>query len=392
MRRAPYACSHPASRSLRPSAVRGGGGKLSCVRGRVVPCLLLFAGVRAAPLAAQADASLGLGVGTVRYPGGTSFSTAAVSPAVRYTAASLFADAAGSFASLPGGAWSGQGQADVWIATPPLARHLRLGVEGLVAGTSRTDGGPTGAAHGLGELLWSAPRWGVGVGAGPSGGWISGASSVAAFHGRARLWWQAGGASWEVSVQPTRFLGAWFTDATASVTLDRGWGAFSAWGAARLSGTYGSKAAGSLLLQVFPVSTVSLEVGGGSYLPDPYQGLPRAGYVTLGVRLHAVARSVRRAPPAAAWPPVVAAARGDSAVVRFRFAEARSVAVAGDWNGWRPDPLHPVGPGVWEAVLALRPGLYHFNLLVDGAEWVVPNGVATVSDGLGGMVAVLVVP
>ena len=40
----------------------------------------------------------------------------------------------------------------------------------------------------------------------------------------------------------------------------------------------------------------------------------------------------------------------------------------------------------------LRRGLYHFNLLVDGAEWVVPKGVATVSDGLGGMVGVLLVP
>ncbi len=365
---------------------------MSDVRGRVVRYLLLLAGVRAAPLAAQTDASLGLGVGTVRYPGGASFSTAALSPAARYASASLFADAAGSLASLPGGAWSAQGQADVWIATPPLARHLRLGAEGLVAGTSRTDGGPTGAAHGLGELLWSAPSWGIAVGAGPSGGWIAGAPSVAAFRGRARLWWRAAGASWEASVQPTRFLGAWFTDAAASVTLERGWGAFSAWGAARLSAAYGSKAAGSVLLQVFPVPAVSLEVGGGSYLPDPYQGLPRAGYVTLGVRLHAVPRPARHAPPDRAWPPVVAAVRGDTAVLRFHFAEARSVAIAGDWNGWRPDPLRSVGAGVWEAALALPRGLYHFNLLVDGAEWVVPNGAATVADGLGGMVAVLVVP
>jgi hypothetical protein len=42
-------------------------------------------------------------------------------------------------------------------------------------------------------------------------------------------------------------------------------------------------------------------------------------------------------------------------------------------------------------VLALPPGLYHFNLLVDGTEWVVPNGVTTVDDGLGGLVGVLVV-
>jgi len=47
---------------------------------------------------------------------------------------------------------------------------------------------------------------------------------------------------------------------------------------------------------------------------------------------------------------------------------------------------------VWQGRLGLRRGVYHFNLLVDGSDWVVPNGVATVPDGLGGMVAVLIVP
>jgi len=41
--------------------------------------------------------------------------------------------------------------------------------------------------------------------------------------------------------------------------------------------------------------------------------------------------------------------------------------------------------------LALSPGTYHFNLLVDDTEWVVPGGVATVADRLGGMLALLTV-
>jgi len=71
---------------------------------------------------------------------------------------------------------------------------------------------------------------------------------------------------------------------------------------------------------------------------------------------------------------------------------ARSVAIAGDWNAWQPVRLRLSGDDVWEGTLRLRRGLYHFNLQVDGSDWVVPNGVATVPDGLGGMVAVLVVP
>jgi hypothetical protein len=66
--------------------------------------------------------------------------------------------------------------------------------------------------------------------------------------------------------------------------------------------------------------------------------------------------------------------------------------MAGDWNSWEALPLLAVGDEVWEGTLALARGQYHFNLLVDGQDWVVPNGVATVADGLGGMVGVLIVP
>jgi len=85
-------------------------------------------------------------------------------------------------------------------------------------------------------------------------------------------------------------------------------------------------------------------------------------------------------------------ARGDSLIVRFRMPDARTVAIAGNWNAWQPAPLRALGGDIWEGSLGLGRGVYHFNLLVDGSDWVVPNGVATVPDGLGGMVAVLIVP
>ena len=60
---------------------------------------------------------------------------------------------------------------------------------------------------------------------------------------------------------------------------------------------------------------------------------------------------------------------------------ASSVAIAGDWDGWQVCPLSSLGGDIWEGALALRSGTYHFNLLVDGKEWVVPGGVAIVTDG-----------
>ncbi len=58
----------------------------------------------------------------------------------------------------------------------------------------------------------------------------------------------------------------------------------------------------------------------------------------------------------------------------------------------QPWAVGPWGEDLWEGAVRLTRGGYHFNLLVDGSDWVVPYGVGTVSDGMGGMVAVLIVP
>jgi len=357
--------------------------------------LLVAASTHAAPAAAQFDGSVGAGAGTVRYPGGTSFGSGILSPSVRYTSDPFVADLSGSIASLPGGDWVGLGLADLSAVTTPSRGGRQLGVEATFAGTTRTGGGPTAAAYAVGELRWSATTWGAALAAGPSTGLIAGELPVTALHARVRAWWRPGADATsptvQLSVEPTHFPDGWFTDASAGATLERGRAVVSLWTVARLSSTYASSAAGSASLQVFVTPRVSLEVGGGSSLSDPYQDLPRAGFITFAVRLH---KSLRPRPTAAVrrWAPLVPQPRGDSLVVQFRMPGARSVAIAGDWNAWQPARLRALGDDVWEGALVLRRGLYHFNLQVDGSDWVVPNGVAAVPDGLGGMVAVLIVP
>ncbi len=344
---------------------------------------------------AQTAASLGVGVGTVRTEHGTSFSSASLSPAVRYVAPGFLAAASGTVGSLPAGVWAGTGRLYVRGTTPRVSGRLRFAAEGSFTRTGWSNGGWTSAAHGLGEVLWSVSTWGVGLGAGPSTGWIANdPTRFVALHTRARAWWRpggrAGGTSWDLSIEPTRFFGAWFTDIGAGVGIARGPAVLSLSTDARVSSLYESTAAGSAFLQVFVGPAVSVELGGGSYLREPYQGFPRGGFVTFGVRLGAT-RPARAGGGTRKWPPLVPSRRGDSLVVQFRFPSVRSVAMAGDWNGWQTRSLRSIGGDLWQGTLVLRRGLYHFNLLVDG-NWVVPNGVATVPDGMGGMVAVLVVP
>ena len=340
--------------------------------------------------AAQTEMSVGLGVGTVRYTAGAGFGTAVLSPTVRYASATLAADVAGAVASLPRGVWAGQGLTGLSVITPPI-HTLRFAAELAVGGTTRSDSGSTAAAHAVAELSRSFPTWGLGIGAGPSTGVIAGDLPVTALHTRARMWWRPesgpGAPELQLSVEPTRFPDGWFTDASLTGTVERGRAIVSVWVAGRMSPAFPAEGAGGASAQFFATPRVSLELSGGSYLPDPYQGFPQVGFVSVGVRLHRSARA-----PQVRFAPLVPGVRGDSAVVRFRMAGARSVAIAGDWNSWEQVPLRPLGDEVWEGVLRLRRGLYHFNLLVDGSDWVVPNGVATVPDGMGGMVAVLIVP
>src|SRR6266496_5638365 len=101
------------------------------------------------------------------------------------------------------------------------------------------------------------------MGAGPSAGWIAGSPWVSAFRARARVWWHREGTDWSASLEPTRFLGAWFTDVGAGATWHRGTVTASAWAAARLSAAYGSKGAASGFLQVFVSPRTALEAGGG---------------------------------------------------------------------------------------------------------------------------------
>jgi hypothetical protein len=71
--------------------------------------------------------------------------------------------------------------------------------------------------------------------------------------------------------------------------------------------------------------------------------------------------------------------------------EARSVSVAGDFNGWRPEatPLRRGEGGTWSARVPLAGGRrYQYMFVVDG-QWVPDPAAPATDDGFGGRNAVL---
>jgi hypothetical protein len=92
----------------------------------------------------------------------------------------------------------------------------------------------------------------------------------------------------------------------------------------------------------------------------------------------------------------VAAAAPDTVFVRFELVapEARSVAVAGSFNGWRADAMPMVrgAAGIWSVTVALPIGEHRYDFVVDQTRWVPdPTAHAQVDDGFGGRNSVIVV-
>ena len=73
--------------------------------------------------------------------------------------------------------------------------------------------------------------------------------------------------------------------------------------------------------------------------------------------------------------------------------EAKSIAVAGDFNGWSisANKLEDLeGDGIWTGKMYLKPGRYEYMLVVDDGKWVTdPNAKIYADDGFGSRNAVL---
>jgi hypothetical protein len=71
---------------------------------------------------------------------------------------------------------------------------------------------------------------------------------------------------------------------------------------------------------------------------------------------------------------------------------AKTVSVAGDFNGWSPTrtPLEPSSGGAWTVTIPLEPGRYEYMFVVNGQNWIVdPFAFEKTRDGFGSENSVL---
>lgn len=135
-----------------------------------------------------------------------------------------------------------------------------------------------------------------------------------------------------------------------------------------------------------------LEAGVRQEPVDPvYQGTPRRSWT---VQLSQGIGPVPRGRPPARPPPSAHGPALANGVAVFRLPQAaypRPPVLMGDFTGWRPRAM-VARDGFWTASVRLPRGVHHYAFRTGNGTVFVPPGVPTVSDGFGGVSAVVVVP
>lgn len=305
----------------------------------------------------------------------------------------LFARLAGGITGFQDAGWSAQLRGDVarWFA-PSSSGPLRIEVAGSGSASrhSRDFHARVVRADARVHLLGSG--FGAWLGGGVSSARNSfDSASVGGVIPGLGLWAQDGPLRATFSYFRTRVDGQAYPEVNMAVSLSRGAADVTAYGGFRRpqgDGVPDDTWAGvTAALWVHP--SAALLVSGGGYASDLLQGLPGGEYLSVGIRL--TPQRARPIPASAAAPIVYSVAESRSGEIGFGVDDAESVEIAGDWNGWVPEPLERGSSGRWLVPPGLAPGVYRFNLRVDEERWIVPEGVPEIEDGFGGRVGLLII-
>jgi hypothetical protein len=291
--------------------------------------------------------------------------------------------------------WTVQGGGDVsgWI-TPSAGGRLHVELAGAARASRHSSGFDNYLMRADARLHWITP--GAGAWAGLGAARSRNASDVSAANAlvpNVGAWARFGAARLTAGYQTPELFDQRFHEASSALSVSSDHldvTAFAGWRTAAGSSTIPNEAWGGATATLWLHPTAALLVSGGRYGPDVLQGLPGGTFVSLGFRL--TSRRVRPVPESAARAPLFFGAESaDAGTIGFRVQGARSVEVAGDWNDWTPEPLRRDAEGRWTLPAGLSPGIYRFNLRVDGMRWIVPDGVPVADDGFGGEVGILIV-
>jgi len=98
-------------------------------------------------------------------------------------------------------------------------------------------------------------------------------------------------------------------------------------------------------------------------------------------------------------PPPSPVAGSGEILFQYDFPSARTVSVAGEFNGWEWQSSQPRAiflkkneKGIWQAKVKIAPGRYQYKIVLDYQTWILdPYNPYTIDDGRGNINSLLVV-
>ncbi len=368
---------------------------------------LILAAPRGAS-AQQLSATLDAGAAAVRYADSLDVSAATLSPAFDFITRSTTLSGAGTFAQGGNGVWSLQGQLAGSAFTPPLG-NVRAELAGSAGGSAHEDGTRTGELLARARLHFMKRGWGVWAGGGGGRTW-DGDVWRDMLVGDAGVWARSGGGTLVLSTAPAvvddtiRYTDTELSARWATTRLELG-GVVGARAGHGLPTVAGSKRAwGSISMTLWLAEHLGLVASGGSYPVDFTQGYPGGRFMQVGIRM-AIGRMKSSASTArtrgrdgavdrdspndrASGTKLISAfdiehGTGNQVTLRVRAPGARTVEISGDFTSWTAVPLERGAEGWWTVTLPIESGTHQLNVRVDGAAWVAPPGLMTITDESG---------
>lgn len=336
-----------------------------------------------------------LNASRIQFDTAATLNAPSVSSLLEWRRPSLFGRLSGSLTGFENAGWSVQGRGDLagWLTPAGVSSPLRL----ELAGTGRLSRHSSGFNSGLGRvdgrIHLMSPS--VGAWAGVGGATAKNSldtSAVTAFVPSLGVWGQTGNVRATASYLHTVVEGEAFPEGKLVLTHSRGPLDVSAYGGFRHSpfeGADGDETWGGASAAIWLRDNAAFIVSGGRYSADVLQGLPGGDFLSIGFRL--AGRRDRPVPRRVTAPIVYTAETVRERGIALSVRDAERVEIAGDFNGWTPEPLEQDSSGRWVLPTRLEPGVYRFNLRVDGERWIVPEGVPDVEDGFGDRVGLLII-
>lgn len=361
---------------------------------RWIPVVLLFP-FAAGALSAQAPRwEVDLSASRIQYDTAATLNAPSAAGLLEWRRPSLFGRLSGSVTGFEGAGWSSQGRGDLagWLAPAGRTSPVRL----ELATTGSASRHSSGFSSYLGRADGRLHVMGRGV-----GGWVGAGGVVAknssdlealtALAPSVGLWAQSRALRATASYVHTTISGESYPEGNLVLTTTRGvvdltlYGGFRTFPATELDAEtwIGGSAA------YWFDANAAVVFSGGQYSSDILQGLPGGEFISIGIRL--TSRRDRPIPRRVPAPLVYTVETVRERGITLSVPGAQRVEIAGDFNGWTLEPLREAGDGAWVVPTRLEPGVYRFNLRVDGEEWVVPEGVPAVDDGFGDQVGLLII-